>query len=387
MQEKKVRKKYYDYSLLLSIIILVTFGLIMIYSASSFSAQLEFKDSAYYIKRQGFFTILGFIAMFVVSKIDYHRILKFDKAIYALSVILLIAVFVVGVERNGKKRWLKFGPVTIQPAEIAKLALILCMSVLIYELYKQIDTKKALFKLSYFVVPLVLLIIPNNMSSAIIVALIPLFMHFSVSKNIFHYVLFVIFVGLVVWQALPIATFLNKIHLVQNYQLQRIIVWKNPEADPTAHGFQVLQGLYAIGSGGFFGRGMGAGMQKFLLPESQNDMIFSIICEELGLFGAVTIMLIFIFLLYRCMVIASLAKDLKGSMIVIGVMGHIAIQLLLNISVVTGLIPNTGIGLPFISYGGTSLLLLMIEMGLVFSVAKSITVDNKNKSGKAFSRK
>lgn len=387
MQEKKVRKKYYDYSLLLSIIILVTFGLIMIYSASSFSAQLEFKDSAYYIKRQGFFTILGFIAMFVVSNIDYHRILKFDKAIYALSVILLIAVFVVGVERNGKKRWLKFGPVTIQPAEIAKLALILCMSVLIYELYKQIDTKKALFKLSYFVVPLVLLIIPNNMSSAIIVALIPLFMHFSVSKNIFHYVLFVIFVGLVVWQALPIATFLNKIHLVQNYQLQRIIVWKNPEADPTAHGFQVLQGLYAIGSGGFFGRGMGAGMQKFLLPESQNDMIFSIICEELGLFGAVTIMLIFIFLLYRCMVIASLAKDLKGSMIVIGVMGHIAIQLLLNISVVTGLIPNTGIGLPFISYGGTSLLFLMIEMGLVFSVAKSITVDNKNKSGKAFSRK
>lgn len=387
MQEKKVRKKYYDYSLLLSIIILVTFGLIMIYSASSFSAQLEFKDSAYYIKRQGFFTILGFIAMFVVSRVDYHRILKFDKAIYALSVILLIAVFVVGVERNGKKRWLKFGPVTIQPAEIAKLALILCMSVLIYELYKQIDTKKALFKLSYFVVPLVLLIIPNNMSSAIIVALIPLFMHFSVSKNIFHYVLFVIFVGLVVWQALPIATFLNKIHLVQNYQLQRIIVWKNPEADPTAHGFQVLQGLYAIGSGGFFGRGMGAGMQKFLLPESQNDMIFSIICEELGLFGAVTIMLIFIFLLYRCMVIASLAKDLKGSMIVIGVMGHIAIQLLLNISVVTGLIPNTGIGLPFISYGGTSLLLLMIEMGLVFSVAKSITVDNKNKSGKAFSRK
>jgi cell cycle protein len=387
MQEKKVRKKYYDYSLLLSIIILVTFGLIMIYSASSFSAQLEFKDSAYYIKRQGFFTILGFIAMFVVSRIDYHRILKFDKAIYALSVILLIAVFVVGVERNGKKRWLKFGPVTIQPAEIAKLALILCMSVLIYELYKQIDTNKALFKLSYFVVPLVLLIIPNNMSSAIIVALIPLFMHFSVSKNIFHYVLFVIFVGLVVWQALPIATFLNKIHLVQNYQLQRIIVWKNPEADPTAHGFQVLQGLYAIGSGGFFGRGMGAGMQKFLLPESQNDMIFSIICEELGLFGAVTIMLIFIFLLYRCMVIASLAKDLKGSMIVIGVMGHIAIQLLLNISVVTGLIPNTGIGLPFISYGGTSLLFLMIEMGLVFSVAKSITVDNKNKSGKAFSRK
>lgn len=387
MQEKKVRKKYYDYSLLLSIIILVTFGLIMIYSASSFSAQLEFKDSAYYIKRQGFFTILGFIAMFVVSRVDYHRILKFDKAIYALSVILLIAVFVVGVERNGKKRWLKFGPITIQPAEIAKLALILCMSVLIYELYKQIDTKKALFKLSYFVVPLVLLIIPNNMSSAIIVALIPLFMHFSVSKNIFHYVLFVIFVGLVVWQALPIATFLNKIHLVQNYQLQRIIVWKNPEADPTAHGFQVLQGLYAIGSGGFFGRGMGAGMQKFLLPESQNDMIFSIICEELGLFGAVTIMLIFIFLLYRCMVIASLAKDLKGSMIVIGVMGHIAIQLLLNISVVTGLIPNTGIGLPFISYGGTSLLFLMIEMGLVFSVAKSITVDNKNKSGKAFSRK
>ena len=376
MQNNKVKKKYYnDYSLLLAVILLVVLGLIMIYSASSFSAQLEYKDPAYYIKRQATFAAIGFIAMFAVSRIDYNYILKFSNLIYIVSVVLLIAVYIVGSERNGKKRWLKFGPINIQPAEIAKLALILCMSVLIYKFYKHIDSRKVMVKIAYYAIPLVALIAPNNMSSAIIVALIPVFMHFIVSKNIGFQILSVMLAVVVVWQALPIAIFLNKLHIVQNYQLQRIIVWKNPEADPAVHGFQVLQGLYAIGSGGMFGRGMGAGMQKFLLPESQNDMIFSIICEELGLFGAATIMFIFIFLLYRCMVIASLAKDMKGTMIVIGVMGHIAIQLILNISVVTGLVPNTGIGLPFISYGGTSLLFLMIEIGLVFSVARGITID------------
>ena len=376
MQEGKVKKRYYhDYSLLLTVIILVVLGLIMIYSASSFSAQLEYKDSAYYIKRQAFFAALGFIAMFFVSRFDYHFVLKFSNYIYAASVIMLILVYIIGSERNGKKRWLKFGPINIQPAEIAKLALILCMSIIIYKFYKHIDSKRAILRMTYYVFPLVALIAPNNMSSAIIVALIPVFMHFSVSRNIGIHILLAILGVIVVSQALPIATFLNKLHIVQNYQLQRIIVWKNPEADPAVHGFQVLQGLYAIGAGGLFGRGMGAGMQKFLLPESQNDMIFSIICEELGLFGAITIMFVFIFLLYRCMVIASLAKDMMGTMIVVGVMGHIAIQLILNISVVTGLIPNTGIGLPFISYGGTSLLFLMVEIGLVFSVARSINID------------
>jgi len=277
MQEGKVKKRYYhDYSLLLTVIILVVFGLIMIYSASSFSAQLEFKDSAYYIKRQAFFAVLGFVAMFFVSRFDYHFVLKLSNYIYAASVIMLILVYIIGSERNGKKRWLKFGPINIQPAEIAKLALILCMSIIIYKFYKHIDSKRAILRMTYYVFPLVALIAPNNMSSAIIVALIPVFMHFSVSRNIGIHILLAILGVIVVSQALPIATFLNKLHIVQNYQLQRIIVWKNPEADPAVHGFQVLQGLYAIGAGGLFGRGMGAGMQKFLLPESQNDMIFSI---------------------------------------------------------------------------------------------------------------
>ena len=165
--------------------------------------------------------------------------------------------------------------------------------------------------------------------------------------------------------------------MLQPYQYRRIEAWLNPELDPEGKSFQVLQGLYAIGSGGLFGQGLGQSIQKLgFLPESQNDMIFAIICEELGLFGAVSIILIFLFMIFRFMMIANNAPDLFGAMLVIGVMGHIAIQVVLNIAVVTNTIPNTGITLPFISYGGTSVLFTMIEMGIVLSVSNRIRLEN-----------
>ena len=175
----------------------------------------------------------------------------------------------------------------------------------------------------------------------------------------------------------PIGKILVQIKVLQPYQYRRIEAWLNPELDPEGKSFQVLQGLYAIGSGGLFGQGLGQSIQKLgFLPESQNDMIFAIICEELGLFGAVSIILIFLFMIFRFMVIANNAPDLFGALLVVGVMGHIAIQVVLNIAVVTNTIPNTGITLPFISYGGTSVLFTMIEMGIVLSVSNRIRLEN-----------
>ena len=174
----------------------------------------------------------------------------------------------------------------------------------------------------------------------------------------------------------PIGAALEAVGILQEYQLSRINVWLNPEAYAQEGGFQVLQGLYAIGSGGLMGKGLGESIQKMgFVPEAQNDMIFSIICEELGLFGAVSVILIFLFMIYRFMLIASNAPDLFGALIVVGVMGHIAIQVILNIAVVTNTIPNTGITLPFISYGGTSVLFLMMEMGMVLSVSNQIKLE------------
>ena len=175
----------------------------------------------------------------------------------------------------------------------------------------------------------------------------------------------------------PVALALEQVGILHEYQLERILVWKEPEAYAQDGGFQVLQGLYAIGSGGLLGKGLGQSIQKLsFLPEPQNDMIFAIICEELGLFGAVSVILIFLFMLYRFMVIAGNAPDLFGALLVVGVMAHIAIQVVLNIAVVTNVIPNTGITLPFISYGGTSVLFLMIEMGMVLSVSNQIRLES-----------
>ena len=169
---------------------------------------------------------------------------------------------------------------------------------------------------------------------------------------------------------------LEAIGLLQSYQLERINVWLNPEAFSQEGGFQVLQGLYAIGSGGLLGKGLGESVQKMgFLPEAQNDMIFSIICEELGLFGAVSVIFIFLFMIYQFMIVANSAPDLFGALLVVGVMAHIAIQVILNIAVVTNSIPNTGITLPFISYGGTSVLFLMVEMGIVLSVSNQIKLE------------
>ena len=267
-------------------------------------------------------------------------------------------------------------PLQLPATEFVKIALIVMLAAVITSMGNRINRLKSAMAVAGLALPLAGLIAMNNLSSGIIVCGIVFVMLFVACKVKWPFFAMGAAAGGILAGAGPIGNALLQIGLLKPYQFNRIEAWLNPESDPTGNGFQVLQGLYAIGSGGLVGQGLGESIQKLgFLPESQNDMIFAIICEELGLFGAVSIILIFLFMIYRFMVIANNAPDLLGAMLVVGVMGHIAIQVILNIAVVTNTIPNTGITLPFISYGGTSILFLLMEMGMVLSVSNQIRLE------------
>ncbi len=374
-RKKEQSEYFFDYSLLFIVLFLLGFGLIMIYSASSYAAFEEFGDAAHYLKRQAVASVLGLIAMIVVANIPYHFWERFAVLGYLVSAVLIVLVLSpLGVESHNARRWIGI-PGTgfnIQPAEVAKLCMILFLAVLICKMGNSIRTMKGFILMILAPMPIagMIYIITKNLSSAIIIIGISMLMVFVASPD---YKKFVV-MGLFVCCAAALLVFLiTSTDLIGGFRSGRIQAWLDPESDAQGIGFQTLQALYAIGSGGIWGKGLGQSMQKLsFLPEAQNDMIFSIICEELGLFGAVAIILMFILLIWRMMIIANNAPDLFGAMLVVGVIGHIAIQAILNIAVVTNTIPNTGISLPFISYGGSSVIFLLIEIGLVLSVAKRI---------------
>lgn len=376
MAKKKNKvQRFYDYSLLFTIVFLTIFGLIMIYSASSYKAQMDYDgNAAYFMTKQGAIAFVGFIVMIIISKMDYHWYAKVYGLAIAVSWALMIAVSLFGRRINGKRRWLGIGTTLgFQPTELVKIAVIVALAAMITKLGRDIDRMAGVVRVGLICLPLALIVAANNLSSGIIIAGIGFVMLFVASRKKWPFFLCVVAGGLVMAFAGPIGHALEAMKILKPYQLSRINVWLDPEAYPDTGGYQVLQGLYAIGSGGLFGKGLGESIQKLgFVPEAQNDMIFSIICEELGLFGAVGLILIFMFMIYRFMLIASNAPDLFGAMLVVGVMGHIAIQVILNIAVVTNTIPNTGITLPFISYGGTSVFFLMMEMGMVLSVSNQI---------------
>ena len=376
MKKKKKVRRFYDYSLVFTIIFLTAFGLVMIYSSSSYSAQLAYGDAGYFMKRQGLIALAGLVGMFIVSKMNYHFFARFARLSYIVSYILMALVMTVGIERNGQKRWLGIGDVSFQPTEFVKVALILYLAFIIVRMGRMVNDGKGLAAIALRALPIGGMVAVNNLSSGIIIIGIAFVMAFVASKKKMPFAICAAAGIAVYFAAGPLVEFIYSHNPDIGYRLSRILVWRNPEAFATGSGYQVLQGLYAIGSGGLWGKGLGESIQKLgFLPESQNDMIFSIICEELGLFGAVSVILIFLFMIYRFMVIANNAPDLFGSMLVVGVMGHIAIQVILNIAVVTNTIPNTGITLPFISYGGTSVLFLMVEMGMVLSVSNQIKLE------------
>lgn len=378
----KVKKKehsiaYFDYSLLAILICLICFGLVMLYSTSSYSAMMKQNgDSLFYFKRQVLFCIVGLIGMWIVSRIDYHWYFERSKFFYFISIFMMFLVKTpLGKEVNGAKRWIKLPfEQQLQPAEIAKIAIILFIPALICTMGREIKTLEGIVKVLAWGAfsAAVVFIITENLSTAIIVMGITCIMIFVVHPKTRIFIIIVvgiILIGIVGARVLGMA-----METSGNFRLRRILVWLNPEKYASEGGYQIMQALYAIGSGGFLGKGLGNSAQKMIIPEVQNDMILSIICEELGVFGAIMVLILFGMLLYRLLFIAQNAPDLYGSLVVSGIFAHIALQVILNVMVVINCIPTTGITLPFISYGGTSVLFLMAEMGLALGVSSKIKI-------------
>lgn len=348
-----------DVLLVCMVLFLVVFGLAVLYSTGSYNGSVRFGDAFYYMKKQFFAAALGMLAMYLISCMDYHIFEKYAIAAYLISLALSTLVLFAGNAYNGYRRWLSLGPLSFQPSEFAKLAVILFLARMVGRQKKKRNSFLNLVFVIALVLPIVALVGTNNLSTAIIILGIAVIVVFVSDKRYMQFV----------WIAAAGAGMMALFLGMESYRLERIAIWKNPEA--YEKGYQTIQGLYAIGSGGLFGKGFGESIQKLgFVPEAQNDMIFSIICEELGFVGATILMLVFLVLIWRFMVIAVHAPDLFGSLIAAGAMGHIAIQVILNVAVVTNTIPNTGITLPFISYGGTSVLFLLSEMGLVLAVSR-----------------
>jgi len=355
-----------DGSLIIALIVLIAFGLLMTYSTTSYSSGMDgMIDQA---KKIG----IGLFLCVITAVVGYNFWLKLAPVAYFLSIVCMFLVDFTsfGKEVNGVKRWFGIGNRTIfQPTELVKVSLILFATFLLIRLKNRIDDWKILFIYALALAIPIGLVVKNNLSSGIIIFLIVFSLTFLNAKKKKWYILSgVIALGLIVL-AYFFGDKLVDIGILEQYQWRRIYVWKDPEAYSELGGYQVLQGLYAIGSGGFFGKGIGNSVQKLgKVPEAQNDMIFSIICEELGVFGAICVLALYGFIIYRIYVIAKNSLTKQGTLIAIGVMVHLALQVILNVAVVTNMIPNTGVTLPFISSGGSSAFFTLIEIGLVFSI-------------------
>ena len=377
-KRKRTREKgkpYYDYDLLLVIIFLMCFGLVMLYSSSAYSAQNDYNNDMFFFTRQAIIGIIGFIAMFIVSKIDYHLYGAYAKEFFWFSMFLMALVQTpLGKTVNGARRWIRLpGGLSLQPAEFTKIAVILFIAYeicLLGQKAKKWDGIKIL--LGYgLVATLGVFLLTDNLSTAIIVFAITCILIFVVHPKTKPFVAGVIVAGIV--GIIGIIFLKYTLAESDNFRMRRIIAWLNPEANADTDSYQFLQGLYAIGSGGFFGKGLGNSTQKLhAIPEAQNDMILAVICEELGVFGAIIILCLFAFMLYRLLFIARNAPDLYGALIATGIFAHIALQVTLNIGVVTGLLPTTGVTLPFISYGGTAIVILLAEMGIALGISSKI---------------
>lgn len=357
----KNNKSYFDYPLLFIVLGIVVFGLVMVYSTSSYKADLVYGDSAYFLKRQIVFVIIALIGMLIISKMDYMILVKYAKPFLIASMILLVLVYIVGKASHGSTRWIYIGAFGFQPSEMTKLALIIYMADICTRRTKSLGSFKGLVKVMTLPLIAVVLIAIENLSTAIICFAIVAIVAFVASPKSWHFIV----IGLIGLAGCGLFI------LLAGYRAERIKVWLNPE--DYDRGYQTIQSLYAIGSGGIFGRGLGNSIQKLgFIPESHNDMIFSVICEELGLVGAFCVIILFVALIYRCAVIGMNSPERFGGLITAGAMGHIAVQVLINIGVVTNTVPPTGVTLPFISYGGSSVVFILLEMGLILSVSRQV---------------
>lgn len=358
-----MNKKPIDFPILLTTVILVAIGVVMVFSASFYYSSQRWGDSLYFFKRQCLWAVIGFAAMFVASRIDYSKLQKYSRIFLIISVIMLVAVLIIGEERNGAKRWLGIGSMTIQPAEVAKFAVIFFIS----------DTiSRGKGKIKYFFKGM----LPILLVSGLVFGLIILQPNLSTAGSILILTLIMLFVGGArLWQLafllLSGAAGAAALVMAEEYRMKRLFAFLDPWADPLESGWQLIQSLYSLGSGGLFGLGLAKSRQKLLyLPYPETDFIFAIIGEELGFVGAAVIILLFLVLIWRGIRVAVSAPDLFGTLLATGIISMITIQVVINIAVVTASMPPTGLPLPFISYGGSSLAIFLASIGVLLNISK-----------------
>lgn len=358
------RESGIDWLLVLIVAVLLVFGLIMLYSASSYNSQLKFHTSSWYVKRQLINTVIGIAAMFGVSFIPLGFFKRIAIPSYILSIIAMLLVLTpLGIESLGARRWIDLKVVTMQPAEILKIAIILMLSLFIAKFTRNLDNWRVYVTgfVIYAFGCILTLFITDDLGTTIII----FGMGFVMLLLGTPYIRYSVITALV-----AIAAVVGVV-LIKPTKRVRVEAWLDLDKYSDGIGYQITQALTAIGSGGFFGKGLGKSTQKMgFVPESENDMIFSIICEELGILGGIILIVLVVLLIWRMKKIYDRTKDTFARLLVAGVASHIAIQTFVNIAVVTSLIPNTGVPLPFVSYGGTAVIFLLAEIGMVLGVGR-----------------
>jgi cell division protein FtsW len=362
MRKPKIKMGPIDFIMFSTIMVLVAIGVVMVFSASSYSAFYTNGDSMLYLKKQGVSAIIGLIAMFFMIKIDYHRVKKYTGIIMIISVILLVIVLFCPAV-NGARRWIPLPGYSLQPSELAKYVVVLYMA-------KSLEIKGEKIKsFIYGVLPYLLVtgfyaglvLAEKNLSIATVILAVTLIILFVAGARWLH---FFELLGTVFAFGV---TFI----LVEPYRMDRLMNFRNPWAKPKTEGYQLIQSLLALGSGGIWGAGLGKSRQKcYYIPEPHTDFIFAVIGEELGLIGCTLIVILFLTLIWRGIRTAIRAKDTYGTLLAIGITSVIAIQAIINIAVVTGSMPVTGVPLPFISYGGSSLLFNLMAMGMLLNISR-----------------
>lgn len=364
MKKSSVNKGNVDFVMFCTIMFLVAIGVVMVYSASSYIAFYQQHDSMYWLKKQGLFAVIGTILMFFTIKIDYHIYKKYTKVLILITILLLLLVLAFP-ETNGAKRWIRYGVFSLQPSEIAKYVIVFFMA-------KSLEIKgEKIENFGYGVMPYIivsggyagLVLAEKNLSIASIIMGVTLIILFVAGARIWH--LFCVII--------PVFAAGSAAIYFESYRLQRFLIFKNPWADPKKYGYQLIQSFLALGSGGIWGVTLGNSRQKcFYIPEPHNDFIFSIIGEELGLIGCVFVIILFAVFIWRGIVTAVRAKDTYGSLLATGITSVIGLQAVINIAVVSGSMPVTGVPLPFISSGGSSLVVNLISMGVLLNITRQI---------------
>ncbi len=378
MAKKKKEKNFssflnnpIDFTLVIAILLLLALGLIMVLSASSPSALSESGNSYKYFSKQLIFAILGLIAMAFISKIDYRFYQKFYKHAWWLSLILFALVLLIGKNVNGAKRWIYITEtLSFQPSELVKFLMIIFYAGILVKDRDQLGMYgKGFIKHVCMLAPIIgLLLLQPHFSASIVIIGICSVMMITAGCKLWHFILTGGVAGL------PAMIFLI---IKEPYRLKRVVTFLDPWQDKTGDGWQVIQSLYAIGSGGLFGAGLGESKQKFLyIPEPHNDFIFSILGEELGFVGCAIVIILFAIFIWRGILIAMKAPDMFGSLVAIGITALVGIQVIINIAVVTSSMPATGMPLPFFSYGGTALFILLCEMGVLLNISRASAKNN-----------